>query len=55
MATPMVHGGSQARNRIQDTAAIYAVVETPDPLVHCTGLRMEPALQQCPEPLQWDS
>ena len=56
MATSETYGISQARDRIQATAATYtAAVAMPDPLAHHAGRGIEPKPLHQPEPLQSDS
>jgi len=47
MATVAAFGSSWARDWIQATVATYTTaMATPDPLIHCTGLGIEPAPPQ---------
>lgn len=56
MAALTVHENSQAKDGIQATAVTYAVaMATPEPLIHCAWLGIEPAPRQGPKPLQLDS
>ena len=47
MAATVAYGSSQARDWIQAAAVTYATaVATPNPLIYCTGLGIEPKLLQ---------
>ena len=56
MGTPAAYGSSRAKDWIQAIAVTYtAAVSMPDPLIHSTGLGIEPAPPQQREPPQLDS